>query len=117
MFNVIEEFRMKNRAAYDFMRELIVNSFGGDESRKKAIANVLEYLRREAEQKGYEAVDLNQMFRFVLYKCHVLVIPRPRLGRYDFLVLKNLHPEAKEESLSSYLKQDKRGWNHEFVAA
>ncbi len=98
MINQISQFRAKNEAAYAFIRELLVQSVRADQVEREATERVLNYLISEGKGKGHEAVDLNEIFRFVLYGSCVLVIPRGRFGLKDFVVLKNFHPEAKFQS-------------------
>jgi len=98
IINQIAQFRAKNEAAYAFIRELLVQSVRADKIEKEATENVLNYLIEEGRGKGYEAVDLNEIFRFVLYGPCVLVIPRRRFGLNDFVVLRNFHPETQLHS-------------------
>ena len=103
--NQISQFRAKNEAAYAFIRELLVQSVRADKIEREATENVLNYLIAEGKGRGYEAVDLNEIFRFVLYGPCVLVIPRRRFGLNDFVVLKNFHPEAQLHSKLIELEQ------------
>lgn len=95
MLNEIYQFRAKNDAAYDFIREVLAQTVRAGQFEKEAMEKVMSYLNGEGKKKGYEAVDLNELFRFVLYDQYVLVIPRERFGENDFLILKNFHPDAK----------------------
>ncbi|MDP3921729.1 MAG: hypothetical protein Q8R76_13100 [Candidatus Omnitrophota bacterium] len=95
MLNEICQFRAKNQAAYDFIREVLTQTVRAGRLEKEAMEKVMRYMIGEGEKKGYEAVDLNELFRFILYDQYVLVIPKARFGENDFLILKNLHPEAK----------------------
>jgi|SRR3989338_203778 len=94
MLNEICQFRAKNQAAYDFIRELLVQSIQADKIDKGSMEGVMRYLIEDGKRSG-EAIDLNELFRFVLCGQHILIIPQKRFGENDFLILKNLHPEAK----------------------
>ncbi len=131
MLDKIGQFRAKNQAAYDFIRELIVESIRADKIEKEATENVLQYLNEDGKTNGHEAIDLNEIFRFVLLDQYIVVIPRKRFGENDFLILKNFHPDAKLSAeliefdqkdfdinlmvyLPGYLKRClKRGLHHE----
>ncbi len=95
MLNEIGQFRAKNQAAYDLIREILVQSLRAEKIEKEATENVLRYLISEGKKKGYEAIDLNEIFRFVFWDQYIVVIPRKRFGENDFLILKNFHPDAK----------------------
>ncbi len=94
MLNGIEQVREKNRPVYDFIFELLMQSIEADEIAREAGKNVLSYLIAEGKKKGYEAIDLTGMFRFVFYGEYYAVIPRIRFDLNDSLVLRNPGPGA-----------------------
>ena len=95
MLNEVAQYRAKNEAADDLVRELLIESFRAGAVQKEAIKKALHYLTGEGGKKGSEAVDLNELFRFIIYSEYLLVIPRERFGENDFVILKNLHPKSK----------------------
>lgn len=95
MLNEIGKFRAKSEAAYQLIRELLLQSIGSDGIGLEAAGKVLDYLKNKQKRDSAEAVDLNEIFRFVLYGRYVLVIPRNRFGENDFLIFKDLHPGTK----------------------
>ncbi len=87
MINELQDLRAKNQAAYALLVEFLTNARASNDL--KTIRKFLKYLLQGHRKKSFEAVDLNEVFQFVLFGEHLLVIPKPWVGDRDLLVLKN----------------------------
>lgn len=88
MTEQIRDLRAKDEAAYELVREILVSArIGGNHIR--TIERFLNDLLGGGDRRRSQAIDLNAVFRFVLFGRHLLVIPKRRFGDNDLLVLKN----------------------------
>ncbi len=96
MINSIEDLRAKNQAAYELLVEFLTAARTSSEI--GTIRKFLDYLLKGSGKKKLEAIDLNEVFQFVSFGPHLLVIPKPSFGDKDLLVLKNFRNQVNFES-------------------
>ena len=87
MINEIQDIRAKGQAAYELLVEILTNTKVSNQT--GAVRQFLDYLLAGRGKKSLEALDLNEVFEFILFGPHLLVIPKPSFGENDLLVLKN----------------------------
>ena len=94
--NGTDQFCAKGEAVYGLIRELLVQSFRISEIKQQVMDEVMSYLGTK-ENKRSNAIDLTEIFHFILSDRYVLMIPKSRFGENDFLILRNRHSQEKVE--------------------
>ena len=80
------DYRAKNDAAFEFVRELLVDSEITDK------ITALQFLIKLFYSKvplNIEACDLSDIFRIISFDRHLLLIPREPFSANDCLILRN----------------------------
>jgi hypothetical protein len=78
--------RAKNDAAFEMLREVLAASGIADPT---TAVEFLMHLSKKGISRGVEAVELNEIFKLVLFGSHLLMIPKEPFAASDILLLKN----------------------------
>ena len=76
----------KGEAASHLVMELLQSSL--EVEKKASLERFLAHLGYESKSTKLRALDLNLLFRVILFERDIFLIPRPRFGQDDILVLK-----------------------------
>lgn len=63
--NELSDLRAKNEAAYELLVEFLTNARSSN--RLETIRKFLNHLLMECRRKGAQALDLNEVFHFILF--------------------------------------------------